>query len=127
MTSDPNAIVLAPEGVGGALTALIDRLQAGGIHIDVTDEVGYAAQLASRTPFAPPCVLVDLRGLVTGADHEELVAASERLRRVAHAMPLVQPIAITGQADAGIVVACLRAGAADVIDMHLKAPRPRGS
>jgi DNA-binding NtrC family response regulator len=120
VTSDPSAIVLAPDGVIGSLQQLVERLQAGGIHVDACDEVGVAALIASRTPYAPPVVLVDLRGLVEGSDLEDLQTAGERVRRVVHAMPLVQPIAVTGKADAGAVIACIRAGAADVIDMNME-------
>ena len=120
MTSDPSAIVLAPDGVMGSLVQLVERLRAGNVHVDVADEVGVAAAIASRTPYAPPAVLVDLRGLVEGSDLEDIQSAVERLRKVVHAMPLVQPIAVTGHADARIVVACIRAGAADVLDMNLE-------
>lgn len=120
MTSDPTAIVLAPDGVTGSLQALVDRLHQSGVQIHAVDEVGLAAQLASRTPYAPPCILIDLRGLVAASELEDIQHACERIRRVIHAMPLVQPIAITGQSTAAIAVACIRAGAADVIDMHLE-------
>jgi CheY-like chemotaxis protein len=120
VTSDPSAIVLAPDGVLGSLVQLVERLQVANIHVDVADEVGVAAAIASRTPYAPPAVLVDLRGLVLGSELEDIQSAAEQLRKVVHAMPLVQPIAVTGQADARIVVACIRAGAADVLDMNLE-------
>jgi len=120
VTSDPTAIVLAPDGVLGSLQQLVERLSAANIRVDAVDEVGVAAQIASRTPFAPPVVLVDLRGLGQGSELEDIQVAAERLRKVVHAMPLVQPIAITGHADARIVVACIRAGAADVLDMNLE-------
>ena len=120
MTSDPSAIVLAPDGVIGSLVQLVERLQAAGIQVDVADEVGVAAQIASRTPYAPPAVLVDLRHLVQGSELEDIQGAADRLRRVVHAMPLVQPIAITGNADARVVIACIRTGAADVLDMNLE-------
>ncbi|HTL31869.1 MAG TPA: response regulator, partial [Kofleriaceae bacterium] len=118
--SDPSAIVLAPDGVVGSLVQLVERLQRENIHVDVVDEVGVAAQIASRTPYAPPAVLVDLRGLVEASEHDDIQGAAERLHRVVHAMPLVRPIAVTGRADPRIVVACIRAGAADVLDMNLE-------
>jgi DNA-binding NtrC family response regulator len=120
VTSDPSAIVLAPDGVVGSLAQLVERLQAAKIHVDAVDEVGMAAQIASRTPYAPPAVLVDLRGLVEASELDDIEHAAARLKRVVHAMPLVQPIAITGRADTRIVVACIRAGAADVLDMNLE-------
>jgi CheY-like chemotaxis protein len=120
VTSDPSAIVLASEGVQGPLVQLVERLRAANIQVDVADEVGVAAQIASRTPYAPPAVLVDLRGLGQNSELEDIQLGAERLRKVVHAMPLVQPIAITGHADARIVVACIRAGASDVLDLNLE-------
>lgn len=120
MTAEAVAIAVAPAGVSGALLAMIERLQAGGITVHVADDLGAAAEIASRIQLGPPAVLVDLQTLQAGAEHEELEAASLRIRRAAHAIPHTLPIAVTGAADAAIVVTCMRAGAGDVIDIRLE-------
>jgi CheY-like chemotaxis protein len=120
MTAEATAIAVAPEGATGALRAMIERLAGGGIQVEIVEDLPAAAQLASRTPAAPPCILLDLRMLVAGVYLEDIKLAAERIRKAIQAIPFVQPIAITGAADAGIVVACLRAGAGDVLDIQLE-------
>ena len=120
MTAEATAIAVAPQGASGPLRAMVERLTGGGIHVDIVEDLGAAAQIASKTPEAPPCILLDLRMLVAGVYLEDIKLASERIRKTIQAIPFVQPIAITGAADAGIVVACLRAGAGDVLDIQLE-------
>jgi CheY-like chemotaxis protein len=116
--SEPTAIAIAPHGATPALAALIDRLRAHGIKVTVTDEVGAAAQLAVQAPDAPPCILLDLDG--ANDEIEDRRRAAEAIRRAAVAIPHTQPIAITGRADAALIVACVRAGAGDVLDIQLE-------
>jgi len=120
MTAEATAIAVAPDGATGPLRAMIERLTGGGIRVHVVEEIGAAAQIASETPASPPVVLLDLRSLVAGLLLEDVRLATERIRRTIHAIPFAMPIAITGAADAGIIVACIRAGAGDVLDIRLE-------
>ena len=120
MTAEATAIAVAPEGATGPLRAMIERLTGGGIRVDVVEDLGAAAEIAGATPTAPPAILLDLRSLVAGVLIEDVRLATERIRRAIHAIPFAMPIAVTGAADAGIVVACIRAGAGDVLDIRLE-------
>ncbi len=120
MTAQVTAIAVAPNGVAGALLAMVERLQTGGIVVHVADDLGGAADIASRVQIGPPAILLDLQFLQAGAEVEELNTAADRIRRAANAIPHTTPIAVTGAADAGIVVTCIRAGAGDVIDIQLE-------
>lgn len=120
MTAEVTAIAIAPSGVSGALLAMIERLQGSGVLVHTADDLGSAAEIASHVAVGPPAVLLDLQYLVAGAEVEDLKSAAERIRRTAHAIPYTLPIAVTGAADASIVVTCIRAGAGDVIDIHLE-------
>lgn len=120
MSAEAIAIALAPDGATGPLRAMIERLVAGGIEVHVVEDLPTAAQLASHTPTEPPCLLLDLRGVASGSEIEELNAACDRIRKAAHAVPNIMPIAITSSADAASVIALIRAGAADVLDIKLE-------
>ena len=115
-----SAIAIAPQGATGPLRALIDRLAAAGVATSVVEDVPSAAEAARAQAAAPPCVLVDLRHLASGSDPADVRAAGDAIRRVAEAIPHVHPVAITNAGDASLVVACIRAGAGDVIDLHLE-------
>ncbi|HEY1557007.1 MAG TPA: response regulator [Kofleriaceae bacterium] len=115
-----SAIAIAPRGAGGPMRALVERLAGSGIEVAIVDDIGSAVELARDTPGAPPCVLLDLRDLGAGSDVEDVRAATEAIRRVTEALPRVQPVAITGAANAALIVACMRAGAGDVIDLQLE-------
>ena len=113
---EPSAIAIAPRGATPALAALVERLRAGGMKVTVTDELGAAALLAVASPEAPPCILLD----VEGDEIEDRSRAAEAIRRAATAIPHVLPIAVCGRADAQMIVACVRAGAGDVLDIQLE-------
>ena len=120
MSPEAIAILIAPDGAVGPLRAMVERLTGGGIEVHVVEDVASAAQVASRWPHEPPCVLVDLRNLVAGSELEDIKLAVERIRKAAHAIPHTTPVAITGAADAGVVISLLRAGAGDVIDLQIE-------
>lgn len=120
MTADATAIVVAPQGVSGALLALVERLQGAGVLVHVADDLPGAAEIVSRMKSGPPVILLDLQFLVTGAELDELKKGAETIRRAIHAIPSTSPIAVTGAADAAMVVTCMRAGAGDVIDIQLE-------
>ncbi len=112
------AILIAPHGAGGPLRGLMDRLASAGVMVTFVDELATAIELAGSHA-TPPAFLLDLRDLAAG-EHEDARKAGEAIRRLLAAAPTAQPIAVTTEADAMLVVACLRAGAGDVIDLHLE-------
>lgn len=118
LPSEPTAIAIAPSSATPALAALIERLRQHGMKVTVTDEVGSAAQLAVQLPDEPPCILLDLEG--SNDEIEDRRRVAETIRRAAAAIPHTMPIAITGRADAALIVACVRAGAGDVLDIQLE-------
>lgn len=120
MTTEPTAIAIAPDGAGGAFGAMIEQLTVSGIPVAVVDDLPAAAQAASRTPSTPPCILLDLRGLVAGGDLDDIRRATEQIRKTVEAIPRAMPIAVTDEANTQLVLACIRAGAGDVIDIKLE-------
>ena len=118
MASEPTAIAIAPHGASPALAALVERLRATEIAVTVTDELGAAASLAVHSPEAPPCILLDFKGAFD--EIEDRRHAATTILRTAAAIPHVLPIAVTSQADPQLIVACVRAGAGDVLDIHLE-------
>src|SRR5262245_11037870 len=105
MTAEATAIAVAPHGVTGPLLAVIERLVGSGVPVQVVEDLGQAAQVAGAMPNAPPCILLDLRILVAGAVVEDVRVATDRIHKAIEAIPHTMPIAITGAADAGIVLA----------------------
>ncbi len=118
MASEPTAIAIAPHGASPALVALIERLRASEIAVTLTDELGAAASLAVHSPEAPPCILLDFEGAFD--EIEDRRHAATAILRTAAAIPHVLPIAVTSQADPQLMVTCVRAGAGDVLDVHLE-------
>ncbi len=118
MASEPTAIAIAPQGASPALAALVERLRSSEIPVTMTDELGAAASLALPFPDAPPCILLDFEGAFD--EIEDRRHAATQILRTAAAIPHVLPIAVTSQADPQLIVACLRAGAGDVLDVHLE-------
>jgi CheY-like chemotaxis protein len=114
----PTAVVIAPVGTGGALGVLIERLAGSGMKVAIVDDLASAVDVVQREGAHPPCVLLDLRD-ATG-ELEEVERAVERVRQAATAIPAAPPVCITSANNAGLVVACIRAGAVDVIDLKLE-------
>jgi len=117
VTVEPTAIAIAQRGGSAALAAVVERLRAGGIKVTVTDELGAAAALAVQAE-PPPCILLDLDGATE--EVEDRRRATEAIRKASAAIPHALPIAVTGRADALMIVACVRAGAGDVFDLQLE-------
>lgn len=114
------AIAIAPNGLEGPLRVLVERLVEVGVAVEVVEDVPSAASLWRGASGAPPCVLLDLRDVGAGSELEDVKLATGAIRRVCEALPRSAPIAITGEADAGLIIACIRAGAGDVIDLRLE-------
>jgi CheY-like chemotaxis protein len=117
MSAEAIAIAIAPGGASGPLRAMIERLVGSNIDVKVVEDLPNAAQIACQTPNEPPCVLLDFRNLVAPVENNELVLASEEVRKTVQSIPHTLPIAITGSADSAIVLELFRAGAGDVVDL----------
>lgn len=112
------AILIAPDGPSGQLRGLMDRLGSTGIVVTIVDDVATAAELG-RKHESPPALLLDTRDLSAG-EVEDIKNAGERIRRVLVGVPSSLPVIITDGAAPRMIIACIRAGAADVIDLGLE-------
>jgi two-component system, cell cycle response regulator DivK len=110
------AILIAPQGAGGPLRGLMDRLASVGVTVTIVDELATAVELSARHA-NPPALLLDLCEASTG-EVEDIRAAVETLRRALAALPNALPVVVTTEAGAPLLVACVRAGAADMIDLQ---------
>lgn len=115
---DDAAILIAPGGANGPLRGLVDRLAAGGVTTTVVEELEMAVEIAT-THARPPAILIDMRELGVG-DLEDARLAGEAIRRVSTTMPHVLPIPILLHSDPALILACVRAGAGDVVDLALE-------
>lgn len=114
-----SAIVISQTGATGPLRGLMDRLASAGVSVSIVDELDDAKMLVARAdPHAPPVVLVHIPE--ASADLEELTLSMARLRMVRDGLPGVEPVVITAHAGAGMVLACWRSGAGDMIDLGLE-------
>lgn len=112
------AILIAPDGPSGPLRGLMDRLGSSGITTTIVDDVPTASELA-RKHESPPALLLDVRDWSAG-EVEDVRNAGELIRRVLVAMPSSLPVVIGNDTSARMILACIRAGAADVIDLSLE-------
>jgi CheY-like chemotaxis protein len=113
-----SAILISPRGAEGPLRDLMDRLGSVGVRVAIVDEVATAVEVSRRHP-QPPAILLDLRELGAG-EIEDQQAAGEAIRKTLDRLPHAQPIIVTSEADPMLIVSCVRAGAADVIDLQLE-------
>ncbi len=110
-------IVVASRGWSGgaasALRELIDKLVAAGVETAVVADAAEAARALVDDEGA--VVIIDVedaaRGLTTPA------SAAARVAEIAAAVPDAAPVAVAGRPAVGLVIACLRAGAADFVDL----------
>jgi CheY-like chemotaxis protein len=117
-----HVILVAPEGPTGPLRGLVDRLASIGVTIAIVDEIADAAEASAREP-RPPAVMIDLRDAFTddGRDEDEAVRRiAEAMRRTLEALPHVLPIALAASASPPLIMAAIRAGAGDVLDVALE-------
>jgi CheY-like chemotaxis protein len=89
-----------------------------GVTVTLVDELPTAVELASRHE-EPPAILIDLRDAAPG-EIEDLKRAMDVLRRTLGAMPAALPVVITSAAASPLIIACMRGGAGDVIDLQLE-------
>ncbi len=112
------AILVAPNGPSGSLRGLMDGLAGAGVTVTIVDELAIAIELAAGSA-TMPALLLDLLELAAGEIEDQKVA-TDTIRRALAVAPTCLPIAVTTAADAPLIVACMRAGAGDVIDMKLE-------
>jgi CheY-like chemotaxis protein len=115
---DPTAILIAPHGVTGTLPDLVDRLEGVDVTVNVVDDLPSAVELYAAST-SRPCVMLDLRG-VAGGEIEDLRATTEAVRAVLGVLPHSLPVAVLEAAHPATLIACLRAGAGDVVDLELE-------
>lgn len=115
---DPAAILIAPVGVSGPLRGLMDRLSSVGVFVTIVEDLATAAEL-SASHEQPPAILVDLRDVAAG-EVEDVRRAVLTVKRTITAIPACLPVVVTSDASSPLVVACVRAGAGDIIDLQLE-------
>ncbi len=113
-----NVILIAPTGASGPLRGLVDRLASVGVAVTVVDEIAAAVELSARHP-RPPALMLDLRDPDAGED-EHVRRATEAVRHLLEALPHALPIVLTAGATAPLILAAIRAGAGDVLDLLLE-------
>src|SRR5205085_977043 len=110
-------IVVASRGWSGGtahpLRELVDKLVAAGTETAVVADAAEAAKALVDDEGAVVIIDVDdaARGLATPA------AAAARVAEVAAAVPDAAPVAVAQRPAVGLVIACVRAGAADFVDL----------
>jgi len=112
------AVLISPKGVAGALRDLMERLGSVGVQVSIVDELATAVEV-SRRHARPPAVLLDLRDVGAG-EVEDQQLATDTIRKTLAKLPSALPIVVTSEADPMLIVSCIRAGAADVIDLQLE-------
>lgn len=120
-SSDTNksaAILIAPQGTGGQLRGLVERLMTVGVQVTIVDEISAAADLYHEL-HDPPALLVDLRDVV-GEELEDSRLATESLKRIKQLLPHALPVPVLQMSTPGLLLACVRGGAGDVIDLKLE-------
>jgi FixJ family two-component response regulator len=111
-------ILIAPSGATGPLRGLVDRLASIGVPITIIAEVTAAAVHSVSRP-RPPAVLLDLRDVGTG-DDENAQKVTEAVHRTLEVLPHALPIVIAAGVTPPVLMAAIRAGAGDVIDVMIE-------
>jgi len=111
-------ILIAPAGASGPLRGVVDRLASIGVPITIVEEIAEAAELSAHNP-RPPAVMLDLRDAGAGED-EDVRQVTEALRRALEVLPHALPIVLTAGVAAPLIVAAIRAGAGDVLDVMVE-------
>jgi CheY-like chemotaxis protein len=106
----------------GPLRGLVDRLASIGVTIAVVDEIADAAHASARAA-RPPAVMLDLRDTFAEGDGDEDEAArkiADGVRHLLEALPHALPIVLAASASPPLIMAAIRAGAGDVLDVVLE-------
>ncbi len=116
------AILFAPNGAAtGSLRGLVERLVNSNIGVTTFDQLDALAAAYDRPGMEaePPCVLVDFCALEAG-ELDDWKRATETIKKLVALLPRAMPIVVTDGANANLILACIRAGAADVIELELE-------
>jgi len=109
------AILIAQQGAAGPLRGLVERLASTEVEVTIVDDLPTALAM-SHTADTPPVILLDLRD-VAGGELEDVKLAITAIHKAVAAIPEIEPVVVTSHAGAPLVLACLRAGAGDLIDL----------
>lgn len=109
------AILICPDGSRAGVRELVARLVSFGVAVTTVLELAGAVELSAGHP-APPCLLLDLSHL--GGQRLDADDATAAIRHVVELLPHSQPVVVLGEADASMILACVRAGAADAIVLN---------
>ncbi len=112
------AILISPAGASGPLRGLLDRLASIGVGITIVEELAAAVEQSAHQPW-PPAVMLDLRD-AGGAGDEHASKVAEAVRRARAALPHALPIVVTAGASEQLILAAIRAGAGDVLDVTME-------
>lgn len=114
------AVVLTQHGTkSGPLRNVVDRLAQIGVGVSVVEELDDVKAVVGRAPGdRPPVVFLHL--VEPSPEHDEIAMATARLRAVREALPGIDPVVLTSDAGPAMMIACVRAGAGDVIDLALE-------
>jgi CheY-like chemotaxis protein len=112
------AILISPNGATGTLRDVMERLRSVGVELTIVDELATAVEV-SRRHRRPPAILLDLRDVGAGEVEDQQIAG-DAIRRTIARLPNALPVVVTNEADAMLIVSCVRAGAGDVIDLQLE-------
>lgn len=115
----PAALLFAPRGATGPLRGLVERLVNSGVAVTTVDALDELAAPYARGKPQPPCVLLDLTDL-DASELDDWKRGTELVRRALQLLPRAVPIAVTSGASAPLILACIRAGAGDVLDLELE-------
>lgn len=110
-----SVILIASAGASGPLRGLVDRLASIGVTVTVVEEIAAAAEASAQHP-RPPAVMLDLRDAEAGED-EDVRKVTDAVRRTLEVLPHALPIVLTTGPAVPLVMAAIRAGAGDVLDL----------
>src|SRR5262245_11322556 len=100
-----SAIVIAQHDASGRLRRMIDRLETGGVRVRMVDELDEARALVGRSEaLNPPVVFVHVAD--ASGDIEELTLQMARLRGIREALAGIEPVVVTADAGANMILAC---------------------
>lgn len=108
-------VLISPDGASGQLRGLMDRLASVGVAVSIVEGIE-AAAVAFAQHEQPPAVMLDLRECA-GGEIDDVRTAVAFVQRTLAALPRTLPIVVSAGPPPQLIVACVRAGAGDVVDV----------